>query len=82
MGMFSNLLNIKLFLQSHPRKSEIIQRSRFKIPSKKYDEIFEEMKAVPSGIQEMELCMLVCPDSTGEYSTCSRTLPNVPLTIA
>ena len=54
MGMFSNLLNIKLFLQVINGKIEIIQKGRgLKSLQKKYDEIFEQMKAAPNGIQEI-----------------------------
>ena len=54
MGMFSNLLNIKLFLQVINGKIEIIQKGRgLKSLQKKYDEIFEQMKSAPKGIQEI-----------------------------
>ena len=75
MGMFSNLLNIKLFLQVIHGKIEIIQKGRgLKSLQKKYDEIFEEMKAVPSGIQEIGI-MHAGLSEFNEGNTCSRTLP-------
>ena len=54
MGAFSNLLNIKLFLEIINGKIEIVQKGRgLKSLQKKYDEVFEEMKACPNGIQEI-----------------------------
>ena len=54
MGAFSNLLNIKLFLEVINGKIEIIQKGRgLKSLQKKYDEVFEEMKACPNGIEEI-----------------------------
>ena len=54
MGTFSNLLNIKLFLEVINGKIEIIQKGRgLKSLQKKYDEVFEEMKTCPTGIQEI-----------------------------
>lgn len=54
MGAFSNLLNIKLFLEVINGKIEIVQKGRgLKSLQKKYDEVFEEMKACPKGIQEI-----------------------------
>ena len=54
MGAFSNLLNIKLFLEDINGKIEIVQKGRgLKSLQKKYDEVFEEMKASPTGIQEI-----------------------------
>ncbi|WP_314852447.1 DegV family protein [uncultured Granulicatella sp.] len=54
MGAFSNLLNIKLFLEVINGKIEIVQKGRgLKSLQKKYDEVFEEMKASPTGIQEI-----------------------------
>ena len=54
MGAFSNLLNIKLFLEVINGKIEIVQKGRgLKSLQKKYDEVFEEMKACPTGIQEI-----------------------------
>lgn len=54
MGAFSNLLNIKLFLEVINGKIEIVQKGRgLKSLQKKYDEVFEEMKACPDGIQEI-----------------------------
>lgn len=54
MGAFSNLLNIKLFLEVINGKIEIVQKGRgLKSLQKKYDEVFEEMKACSNGIQEI-----------------------------
>lgn len=54
MGAFSNLLNIKLFLEVINGKIEIVQKGRgLKSLQKKYDEVFEEMKACPNRIQEI-----------------------------
>lgn len=54
MGAFSNLLNIKLFLEVINGKIEIVQKGRgLKSLQKKYDEVFEKMKACPNGIQEI-----------------------------
>ena len=54
MGAFSNLLNIKLFLEVINGKIEIVQKGRgLKSLQKKYDEVFEEMKACTDGIQEI-----------------------------
>ena len=54
MGAFSNLLNIKLFLEVINGKIEIVQKGRgLKSLQKKYDEVFEEMKACPTRIQEI-----------------------------
>ena len=54
MGAFSNLLNIKLFLEVINGKIDIVQKGRgLKSLQKKYDEVFEEMKACPNGIQEI-----------------------------
>ena len=54
MGAFSNLLNIKLFLEVINGKIEIVQKGRgLKSLQKKHDEVFEEMKACPNGIQEI-----------------------------
>ena len=54
MGAFSNLLNIKLFLEVINGKIEIVQKGRgLKSLQKKYDEVFEEMKACPNEIQEI-----------------------------
>ena len=54
MGAFSNFLNIILFLEVINGKIEIVQKGRgLKSLQKKYDEVFEEMKACPNGIQEI-----------------------------
>ena len=83
MGMFSNLLNIKLFLQVIHGKIEIIQKGRgLKSLQKKYDEIFEEMKAVPSGIQEIGIMHAGLSEfNEGNIQRVRELFPNVPLTI-
>ena len=83
MGMFSNLLNIKLFLQVIHGKIEIIQKGRgLKSLQKKYDEIFEEMKAVPSGIQEIGIMHAGLSDfNQGNIARVRELFPDVPLTI-
>ena len=83
MGMFSNLLNIKLFLQVIHGKIEIIQKGRgLKSLQKKYDEIFEEMKAIPSGIQEIGIMHAGLSEfNEGNIARVRELFPNVPLTI-
>ena len=83
MGMFSNLLNIKLFLQVIHGKIEIIQKGRgLKSLQKKYDEIFEEMKAVPNGIQEIGIMHAGLSEfNEGNIQRVRELFPNVPLTI-
>ena len=83
MGMFSNLLNIKLFLQVINGKIEIIQKGRgLKSLQKKYDEIFEEMKAVPSGIQEIGIMHAGLSEfNEGNIARVRELFPDVPLTI-
>ena len=83
MGMFSNLLNIKLFLQVIHGKIEIIQKGRgLKSLQKKYDEIFEEMKTVPSGIQEIGIMHAGLSEfNEGNIARVRELFPNVPLTI-
>ena len=83
MGMFSNLLNIKLFLQVIHGKIEIIQKGRgLKSLQKKYDEIFEEMKAVPSGIQEIGIMHAGLSEfNEGNIARVRELFPDVPLTI-
>ena len=83
MGMFSNLLNIKLFLQVIHGKIEIIQKGRgLKSLQKKYDEIFEEMKAVPSGIQEIGIMHAGLSEfNEGNIARIRELFPDVPLTI-
>ena len=83
MGMFSNLLNIKLFLQVIHGKIEIIQKGRgLKSLQKKYDEIFEEMKAVSSGIQEIGIMHAGLSEfNEGNIARVRELFPNVPLTI-
>ena len=83
MGMFSNLLNIKLFLQVIHGKIEIIQKGRgLKSLQKKYDEIFEEMKAVPNGIQEIGIMHAGLSEfNEGNIARVRELFPEVPLTI-
>jgi len=83
MGMFSNLLNIKLFLQVINGKIEIIQKGRgLKSLQKKYDEIFEQMKATPNGIQEIGIMHAGLSDfNEGNISRVRELFPDVPLTI-
>ena len=83
MGMFSNLLNIKLFLQVINGKIEIIQKGRgLKSLQKKYDEIFEQMKSAPNGIQEIGIMHAGLSDfNEGNIARVRELFPDVPLTI-
>ena len=83
MGMFSNLLNIKLFLQVINGKIEIIQKGRgLKSLQKKYDEIFEQMKSTPNGIQEIGIMHAGLSDfNQGNIARIRELFPDVPLTI-
>lgn len=83
MGMFSKLLNIKLFLQVINGKIEIIQKGRgLKSLQKKYDEIFEQMKATPNGIQEIGIMHAGLSDfNEGNIARVRDLFPDVPLTI-
>ncbi|MBF1719351.1 MAG: DegV family protein [Streptococcus sp.] len=83
MGMFSNLLNIKLFLQVINGKIEIIQKGRgLKSLQKKYDEIFEQMKSAPNGIQEIGIMHAGLSDfNQGNIARIREFFPDVPLTI-
>ena len=83
MGMFSNLLNIKLFLQVIHGKIEIIQKGRgLKSLQKKYDEIFEQMKATPTGIQEIGIMHAGLSEfNEGNIARIRELFPDVPLTI-
>ena len=83
MGMFSNLLNIKLFLQVINGKIEIIQKGRgLKSLQKKYDEIFEQMKSAPKGIQEIGIMHAGLSDfNEGNIARVRELFPDVPLTI-
>ena len=83
MGMFSNLLNIKLFLQVINGKIEIIQKGRgLKSLQKKYDEIFEQMKSAPNGIQEIGIMHAGLSDfNQGNIARARELFPDVPLTI-
>ena len=83
MGMFSNLLNIKLFLQVINGKIEIIQKGRgLKSLQKKYDEIFEQMKSAPNGIQEIGIMHAGLSEfNEGNIARVRELFPDVPLTI-
>lgn len=83
MGMFSNLLNIKLFLQVINGKIEIIQKGRgLKSLQKKYDEIFEQMKSAPNGIQEIGIMHAGLSDfNQGNIARIRELFPDVPLTV-
>ena len=83
MGMFSNLLNIELFLQVINGKIEIIQKGRgLKSLQKKYDEIFEQMKSAPNGIQEIGIMHAGLSDfNQGNIARIRELFPDVPLTI-
>ena len=83
MGMFSNLLNIKLFLQVINGKIEIIQKGRgLKSLQKKYEEIFEQMKSAPNGIQEIGIMHAGLSEfNEGNIARVRELFPDVPLTI-
>lgn len=83
MGMFSNLLNIKLFLQVIHGKIEIIQKGRgLKSLQKKYDEIFEQMKNTPKGILEIGIMHAGLSEfNEHNISKVKELFPDVPLTI-
>ena len=83
MGMFSNLLNIKLFLQVIHGKIDIIQKGRgLKSLQKKYDEIFEQMKNTPKGIQEIGIMHAGLSEfNEHNISKVKELFPDVPLTI-
>ena len=83
MGMFSNLLNIKLFLQVIYGKIEIIQKGRgLKSLQKKYDDIFEQMKNTPKGIQEIGIMHAGLSEfNEHNISKVKELFPDVPLTI-
>lgn len=83
MGMFSNLLNIKLFLQVIYGKIEIIQKGRgLKSLQKKYDDIFDQMKNTPKGIQEIGIMHAGLSEfNEHNISKVKELFPDVPLTI-
>ena len=83
MGAFSNLLNIKLFLEVINGKIEIVQKGRgLKSLQKKYDEVFEEMKACPNGIQEIGIMHAGLSEfNKGNIDRVRELFPDVPLTI-
>ena len=83
MGAFSNLLNIKLFLEVINGKIEIVQKGRgLKSLQKKYDEVFEEMKACPNGIQEIGIMHTGLNEfNQSQIDTLRELFPDAKLTI-
>ena len=83
MGAFSNLLNIKLFLGVINGKIEIVQKGRgLKSLQKKYDEVFEEMKACPNGIQEIGIMHAGLNEfNQSQIDTLRKLFPEAKLTI-
>ncbi|WP_314112640.1 DegV family protein [uncultured Granulicatella sp.] len=83
MGAFSNLLNIKLFLEVINGKIEIVQKGRgLKSLQKKYDEVFEEMKACPKGIQEIGIMHAGLNEfNQSQIDTLRELFPDAKLTI-
>ena len=83
MGAFSNLLNIKLFLEVINGKIEIVQKGRgLKSLQKKYDEVFEEMKACPIGIQEIGIMHAGLNEfNQSQIDTLRELFPDAKLTI-
>ena len=83
MGAFSNLLNIKLFLEVINGKIEIVQKGRgLKSLQKKYDEVFEEMKAYPNGIQEIGIMHAGLNEfNQSQIDTLRELFPDAKLTI-
>ena len=83
MGAFSNLLNIKLFLEVINGKIEIVQKGRgLKSLQKKYDEVFEEMKACPNGIQEIGIMHAGLNEfNQSQIDTLRKLFPEAKLTI-
>ena len=83
MGAFSNLLNIKLFLEVINGKIEIVQKGRgLKSLQKKYDEVFEEMKACPTGIQEIGIMHAGLNEfNQAQIDTLRELFPEAKLTI-
>ena len=83
IGAFSNLLNIKLFLEVINGKIEIVQKGRgLKSLQKKYDEVFEEMKACPNGIQEIGIMHAGLNEfNQSQIDTLRELFPDAKLTI-
>lgn len=83
MGAFSNLLNIKLFLEVINGKIEIVQKGRgLKSLQKKYDEVFEEMNACPHGIQEIGIMHAGLNEfNQSQIDTLRELFPEAKLTI-
>ena len=83
MGAFSNLLNIKLFLEVINGKIEIVQKGRgLKSLQKKYNEVFEEMKACPTGIQEIGIMHAGLNEfNQSQIDTLRELFPEAKLTI-
>lgn len=83
MGAFSNLLNIKLFLEVINGKIEIVQKGRgLKSLQKKYDEVFEKMNACPNGIQEIGIMHAGLNEfNQSQIDTLRELFPEAKLTI-
>ena len=83
MGAFSNLLSIKLFLEVINGKIEIVQKGRgLKSLQKKYDEVFEEMKACPNGIEEIGIMHAGLNEfNQSQIDTLRELFPDAKLTI-
>lgn len=83
MGAFSNLLNIKLFLQVIHGKIEIVQKGRgLKSLQKKYDEVIAAMQQAPHGIQEIGIMHAGMNEfNQGVVDQLRELFPEVPLTI-
>ena len=83
MGAFSNLLIIKLFLEVINGKIEIVQKGRgLKSLQKKYNEVFEEMKACPTGIQEIGIMHAGLNEfNQSQIDTLRELFPEAKLTI-
>ena len=83
MGAFSNLLNIKLFLQVINGQIEIIQKGRgLKSLQKKYDQVFQEMLEVPQGIKAISIMHAGLNEfNQANIDILRKLFPNVPLTV-
>ena len=83
MGAFSNLLNIKLFLEVRDGAIQIVQKGRgLKSLQKKYDEIIHEMQQIPQGIKEIGITHAGLSEFNQAIITqLKNAFPNVPITI-
>lgn len=83
MGAFSNLLNIKLFLQVINGQIEIIQKGRgLKSLQKKYDQLFQEMLEVPQGIKAISIMHAGLNEfNQANIDILRKLFPDVPLTV-